>query len=61
MKINKLHLFGEALRQSVRRNPVEAFLAVCFCGLWMSTAWVDDRPIWNLLRYAPVVFLLACI
>ena len=61
MKINKLHLFGEALRQSVRRNPVEAFLAVCFCGLWISMVWVDDRPIWNLLRYAPVVFLLACI
>lgn len=61
MKINKLHLFGEALRQSVRRHPVEAFLAVCFCGLWISMVWVDDHPIWNLLRYAPVVFLLACI
>ena len=61
MKINKLHLFGEALRQSVRRHPVEAFLAVCFCGLWMSTAWVDDRSIVNLLSYAPMVFLLTCI
>ena len=49
------------MKESVRRHPVEAFLAVCFCGLWISMVWVDDHPIWNLLRYAPVVFLLACI
>ena len=49
------------MKESVRRHPVEAFLAVCFCGLWISMVWVDDRPIWNLLRYALVVFLLACI
>lgn len=61
MKINKLHLFWEGMKESVRRHPVEAFLAVCFCGLWISMVWVDDHPIWNLLRYAPVVFLLACI
>lgn len=61
MKINKLHLFWEEMKESVRRHPVEAFLAVCFCGLWISMVWVDDRPIWNLLRYALVVFLLACI
>ena len=61
MKADKLLLFWLKWKQSVKRNPIESFLAVCFCILWLSLLFTDNHAIVNLLRYAPVVFLLACI
>ncbi len=61
MKINRLYFFGLELRQSIKRNPVESLLALCFFVIRIGMLGAEATSWWNVLRYAPVVFLLTCI
>ena len=61
MKPNRLHLIGLELKQSVKRNPVESFLALCFLVVRLGMLGAEATSWWNVVRYAPVVFLLTCI
>lgn len=58
---SKVMLFVREFRQSVARNPIEALLAAGTCVLWLCLLREETDSVLNLLRFAPVIFLLACI
>ena len=61
MRTNRLRLFWLELKQSVKQNPVESFLALCFFVIRIGMLGSENTSWWNMIRYAPVVFLLTCI
>ena len=61
MRTNRLRLFWLELKQSVKQNPVESLLALCFFVIRIGMLGSENTSWWNIIRYAPVVFLLTCI
>lgn len=58
---NKIRQFIQGLKQIIVQNPVEACLACIFFILWCSLENYGGQFIQTLLRYSPMVFLVACI